>query len=82
MSRLPSKDTNPQPSKVDLRVRSDGVLETLSGSEAQIAESGPADFHMVTGADARRLYGDLAELRALRLKRAGGRVFKRGRSPF
>jgi integrase len=37
---------------------------------------------VATAAEARRLFGDLDELRALRLKRAGGRVFKRGRSPY
>jgi integrase len=81
MSSLPFKDSNPQPSKVGLRVRSDGVLETLDGREVEIAEAGPADFLFATGEDARRLHGDLAELHALRHKRAGGRVFKRRRSP-
>ena len=82
MSSLPSKDPNPQPSKIGARLRSDGVLETLDGREVQIVESGPADFYLATGEHARRLHGDLAELRALRYKRAGGRVFKRRRSPY
>ena len=80
MSSLSPKDSSTQPSKVGLRVRPDGVLETLDGAEAQIAESG--DFFLATGADARRTNGELAELRALRLTRVGGRVFKRPRSPF
>jgi integrase len=37
---------------------------------------------LATGEDARRVHGDLAELHALRLKRAGGYVLKRGRSPY
>jgi integrase len=82
MSSLSPKDQNPQSSKLGVRVRADGVIETLDGQEVQIVEAGPADFHLATGRHARALHGDLAELRALRLKRAGGRVFKRGRSPF
>jgi len=43
-------------------------------------ESG--DALIATGRDARRLSADLAELRRLRLKAAGGSVFKRPRSPY
>ena len=82
MSSLPSKDPKPQLSKIAFRARADGVLETLDGAELQLAESSAGNFHQVTGADARRLYGDLAELHALRLKRAGGYVFKRRRVPL
>jgi hypothetical protein len=55
-------------------------LEALDGREAQIVEA-ESNFFLATGEDARRVHGDLAELRA-RLKHAGGYVFKRGRSPF
>jgi integrase len=37
---------------------------------------------VATVAEARRLFGDLDELRALRLKQSGGSVYKRGRSRF
>lgn len=82
MSSLPSKDPHPQPSKVGLRVRQDGVLETLDGREVEIVESEASNFHFAAGAHARRVQGDLAELRALRLKRAGGSVYKRTGSRF
>jgi hypothetical protein len=82
MPSSPSKDPKPQPSKVSFRARADGALEILGGAELQLAESGPSDFHLATGADARRLYGDLAELRALRLKQVGGSVYKRAGSRF
>jgi integrase len=41
-----------------------------------------ADYRLFTDEDARRVDGDLAELRAIRLTRIGGSAFKRGRSPF
>lgn len=80
-SSLPSKASNPQPSKVSLRVRADGVLETLDGSEVQIVESA-SNFYYATAGDARRLHSELAELRELRRQRAGGAVFKRARSGY
>src|SRR5215467_13556920 len=81
MPSLPPKDENPQPPKVGLRVRSDGVLETLDGAEVEIAE-GSGNFYLTTGEDARRAQSDLAELRALRLKQSGGSVYKRKGSHF
>src|SRR5690242_7654975 len=82
MSNLPSKDPNQQQPKLAVRVRDDGVLETLDGVEVEVAVAGGFDFFLATGADARRTYGELAELRAQRLKGVGGSVFKRARSPF
>jgi integrase len=82
MANLSTKDTNQQQTKIGLRVGEDGILETLDGVKAEIVESGPADFFLATGADARRTYGELAELRAQRLKGVGGSVFKRARSPY
>jgi len=81
MLSLSSKNPNPQSSKLGFRARPDGALETLDGAELQIAE-GAGNFHLATGPDARRLYAELAELRELRLKAAGGYVFKRERSPY
>lgn len=40
------------------------------------------NFHLFTGADARRIDGDLAELRELRRQRVGGSVFKRTGSAY
>jgi hypothetical protein len=81
MANIPTKDGQQQ-TKIGLRVAEDGTLETLDGTEAEILVAGQFDFFLATGADARRTYGELAELRAQRLKGVGGSVFKRARSPF
>jgi hypothetical protein len=62
-------------------VREDGVLETLDGAELQLTD-GPDELFLASGGAARRLYGDLAELHALRLKRVGGSVYPRRGSPY
>jgi integrase len=73
---------NQQQPKVGVRVRDDGVLETLDGVEVEVAVAGPFDFFLATGAAARRAIGELNELRAQRLKIVGGSVFKRPCAPF
>ena len=81
MSNLAPKDPSQQQPKVRVRVCDDGKLETLDGAEIEVAVAGSFDFFLATGPDARRTYGELAELRAQRLKGVGGSVFKRARSP-
>lgn len=44
--------------------------------------AGEQEYLLATGVDARRMSADLEELRRLRLKTAGGYVFKRGRSRY
>jgi len=80
MSSIAPKSPKPQ-SKVGLRVRADGVLETMGGDELELAETS-GNFFLATGEDARRVHSELAELRALRLKQAGGSVYKRRGSRF
>jgi hypothetical protein len=65
-----------------LRVRPDGVLETLDGTQVEIVETAAHDFYFATIEHARRLNSDLAELRELRQQRAGGTVFKRAGSAY
>ena len=60
-----------------LRVRGDRAGDS-GRQRSEVVEAG-SNFFLATGQDARRVYGDLAELHALRLKRAGGYVFKRAR---
>lgn len=76
MARLLSRDQNPQSVRATACERIDPVrlLE-------RALDAGDNAF-VVTGADARRVQGDLAELRALRRQRAGGSVFKRARSAY
>jgi len=80
MNTLPPKELNPQRPSIGLRIRADGTLETLDGVEVELAESAAENFFLASGADARRTRADLAELRRLRLKMAGGCVFKRANS--
>jgi hypothetical protein len=67
-SQVLLKDSN---AKVALRVRADGIVETLAGVEVEIVE-GVGDFLVATGEDARRLNSDVAELRELGQQRALG----------
>jgi hypothetical protein len=62
MSSLPPKHPKPQLPKVGFRSRADGTLETLDGAELELVESWASNYCHASGADARRLYGDLAEL--------------------
>ena len=55
------------------------VEADLDRFSALTAEFGP-DVFVATGANARRVAADLAELRDLRRRRAGGSIFKRARS--
>lgn len=57
------------------------MFETLDGTELQLTD-GPDELFVASGAAAHRLYGDLNELHALRLKRAGGSVYPRRGSPY
>ena len=57
------------------------MFETLDGRELQLTD-GPDELYVASGGAARRLYGDLAELHALRLKRVGGSVYPRRGSPY
>src|SRR5260221_5555419 len=60
-------------------LRADRPAEKLDRVSALTADFGP-DVFVATGADARRVAADLAELRDLRRRRAAGSVFKRARS--
>ena len=47
---------------------------TLDGAKTEGVETGPSDFFLATGADARRAHGEFAELRAQRFNSVGAAV--------
>ena len=81
MSSLPLKDQSPQLTKNWCASAPTSCLRPWTAAKSTSSRVGPP-IHLASGHHARRLYGDLAELRALRLKQVGGSVYKRAGSRF
>ena len=86
---LPPAEQTPQPSKAGIPLSdAPGLIvsvrgELVDGRDVRIVETGgPDEFLHASGKHARALYAERAELRALRLKRTGGSVYKRKGSRF